>query len=72
LHFHNQSFYSGQTRAATVFQEQQSKIEGLIDSMVLMKPSYVFKAERDLHANSLLKRGIHRVKDIKHSRVVPD
>ncbi|TNV85997.1 hypothetical protein FGO68_gene6131 [Halteria grandinella] len=44
----------------------------LLDSMVLMKPQNAFKFERNRHADTLWKRGIHRLSDIKRTRVVPD
>lgn len=47
-------------------------MNSVIDSMVLMKPRNVFKAERLRHADTLWKKGAHRLSDIKMSRVLPD
>lgn len=55
------SFYSG-----------KQKNPQAIDNMVLINPEKAFKYERDNHVQTMMKRGIHRIKDIKLNKMVPD
>jgi uncharacterized protein HemY len=47
-------------------------MDSLLDNMVLMRPQRIFKCERDNVANSMIKRGLKHVKDIRLNKVIPD
>lgn len=40
--------------------------------MVMINPQKMHKVERDKYVQNLMKRGIHRLMDIKHNKAVPD
>jgi hypothetical protein len=44
----------------------------MLANMVLLNPNKAFKFDRDKHVQSLLKRGVHHVKDMKNNKSVLD